>query len=155
MNLTLQELGSAFGTVFPEAFWLPNKSVHTTAKEQSETQPLPACPSSARLCWSVSAHSHVRQGWEQITVFIWQPYHNVLSLAENDSWALRWLFQLFIVAKPTLKYTWTMDSSEKLIFLVPCPVTLLATIAFIIFTLSQRWCAQLRTGQHNRRILGG
>lgn len=37
MNLTLQELRSAFGTVFPEDFKLPNKSVHTTAKQQSET----------------------------------------------------------------------------------------------------------------------
>lgn len=37
MNLTLQELSSAFGTVFPEDFQLPNKSAHTTAKEQSET----------------------------------------------------------------------------------------------------------------------
>lgn len=33
MNLTLQELSSAFGTVFPVVFWLPNKSVHTTAKQ--------------------------------------------------------------------------------------------------------------------------
>lgn len=37
MNLTLQELNSAFGTVFPEVFQLPNKSVHTRAKQQSET----------------------------------------------------------------------------------------------------------------------
>lgn len=37
MNLTLQELSSAFGTVFPEVFWLPNKSVHTAAKQWSET----------------------------------------------------------------------------------------------------------------------
>lgn len=40
MNLTLQELSSAFSTVFPEVFWLPNKSVHTKV-QKSKVKPNP------------------------------------------------------------------------------------------------------------------
>lgn len=57
----------------------------------------------------------------------------MLSLAENDSWGLRGLFQLFIVAKPMPEVHVDPGLIWKTVFLALHPVTLLATIAFIIF----------------------